>query len=106
MLSGRLNEIIIVEKLNVIKNEYGEEQTQDYVYKFKTRAEVNYNNGNRALENNEIFFSNDLTFIVRYYHDISELDRIKWDDKYYRILSIERNKKYQLINIKCTLWNE
>lgn len=106
MLAGRLNEIICVEELKIIKNEYGEEQTDNYVYKFKTRAEVKYNGGNRANENNEIFFANDVNFTIRYYHNISELDRIKWGDKYYRILAIERNRQYQLINLKCTLINE
>ena len=106
MIAGRLNEIIAIEELKIIKNEYGEEQTDNYVYKFKTRAEVNYNGGNRMVDNNELFFSNDITFTIRYYHNINELDRIKWNKNYYRILAIERNRQLQLINLKCVLINE
>lgn len=106
MIAGRLNEIIAIEELKIIKNEYGEEQTDNYVYKFKTRTEVNYNGGNRQIDNNELFFSNDVTFTIRYYHNINELDRIKWNKNYYRILAIERNRQLQLINLKCNLINE
>ena len=106
MIAGTLNEIITVEELEVIKNEYGEEQTQNYKYKYKTRAQVVYNSGNRTNDNNEIFFATDVNFQIRYYHNIKELDRIKWKDNYYRILSIERNRQFQFIKLKCTLINE
>lgn len=106
MIAGRLNEIITIEELKITKNEYGEEQTDNYIYKFKTRAEVKYNNGNRMVDNNELFFSNDVTFTIRYYHNINELDRVKWDNKYYRIIAIEKNRQLQLINLKCALINE
>lgn len=106
MIAGLLNEIITVEELNVIKNEYGEEQTHNYIIKFNTRAQVKYNSGNRTNDNNEIFFANDVDFYIRYYHNINELDRIKWKDNYYRILAIERNRQFQFIKLKCTLINE
>ena len=106
MLAGRLNEIITIEKLKVIKNEYGEEQTDNYVKKFSTRAEVKYNSGQRITDNNELFFAYDLTFTIRYYHDITELDRVIWRGEKYRILSVERNRQWQMINLKCELINE
>lgn len=106
MRAGALNEIITVEELKVIKNEYGEEQTTNYVKKFNTRAEVKYNSGQRIADNNELFFAYDLTFTIRYYHDITELDRIIWRGEKYRILSVERNRQWQMINLKCELINE
>lgn len=106
MLAGRLNEIITVEELKVIKNEYGEEQTTNYIKKFSTRAEVKYNSGQRITDNNELFFAYDLTFTIRYYHDIAELDRVIWRGDKYRILSVERNRQWQMINLKCELINE
>lgn len=106
MRAGVLNEIITIEELKVIKNEYGEEQTDNYVKKFSTRAEVRWNNGQRITDNNELFFAYDITFTIRYYNDIDELDRIIWNNKKYRILSIERNRQWQMINIKCELINE
>lgn len=106
MIAGRLNEIITVEKLQVTKNEYGEEQTDNFIFKFNTRAEVKYNSGSRTNDNNELFFSYDLTFTVRIYNDIDELDRIVWNGNRYRILSTERNRQFQLINIRGELINE
>lgn len=106
MRAGALNEIITIEELKVIKNEYGEEQTTNYIKKFNTRAEVKYNNGQRITDNNELFFAYDLTFTIRYYHDITELDRVIWRGEKYRILSVERNRMYQLINLRCQLINE
>lgn len=106
MIAGRLNEIITIEELKIIKNEYGEEQTDNYVKKFSTRAEVKYNSGNRTIENNDLFFAYDISFIVRYYHNISELDRVIWKNKPYRILSIEHNRQFQLMNLRCELINE
>lgn len=106
MLAGRLNEIITVEELKVIKNEYGEEQTTNYVKKFNTRAEVKWNSGQRIADNNELFFAYDLTFTIRYYHGITELDRVIWRGEKYRILSVEKNRQWQMINLKCELINE
>lgn len=106
MLAGKLNEIITIEELQIIKNEYGEEQTDRYAPKIRTRAEVRYNNGNRITDNNEIFFAYDVTFIIRIYHNITELDRVIYDNQPYRILAIEKNKQYQLLNLKCELINE
>lgn len=106
MRAGILNELILIEELEIIKNEYGEEQTNRYKPKIRTRAEVRYNNGNRISENNEIFFAYDVNFTTRIYHNVTELDRIIWDKKPYRILAIEKNRQYQLMNIKCELINE
>lgn len=106
MIAGNLNEVIEIEELQVVKNEYGEEQTKNYVHKMRTRAEVRYNSGNRILDNNELFFNYDITFTIRYYHNINELDRIIWNGNKYRIMSIERNRQYQLINLRCVLINE
>lgn len=106
MLAGKLKEMITIEELQIVKNEYGEEQTDKYIPKINTRAEIKYNNGNRITDNNEIFFAYDINFIIRIYHNITELDRVIYDNKPYRILAIEKNKQYQLLNLKCELINE
>lgn len=104
--AGILNEIITIEELKVIKNEYGEEQTDNYVKKFNCRACVRWNNGNRITDNNELFFAYDVTFTVRYYNDITELDRVIWNGEKYRILSIEKDREWQQIRLRCELINE
>lgn len=106
MKAGVLNEIIEIQEPIIIKNEYGEEMTENYSTKLKTRAEVSYNSGNKTADNNEIFFSYDITFTIRYYHNVSELDRVIWLNKPYKILSMERNRKFQLINLRCSMINE
>lgn len=58
------------------------------------RCGVKNNGGGRTIENNEIFYPYTKEFIVRYYHNIAETMRIKYNDKFYRILSIEPNVYY------------
>lgn len=106
MQAGTLNEIIRVERLKAINNEYGEIETEKYIPIIRTRANVKYNNINRTDDNNELFFSQDVTFIVRAYHNIMDLDRIIWNGGKYRILSIELNKPLQLKKIHTELINE
>ena len=107
MIAGRLNKIITVQKLNIIKNKFGEVEGEEWIDKLPNiRSQVTYQNGNRVDENNELFFAYQITFTVRIYHDIEELDRLVYNDKKYRILSIEENSEMQLKNIRCELINE
>lgn len=98
MRAGILTELITVLSPNIIVNEVGE-QTTEYLPKLTTRANVNWKTGNRNIENNEIVFDYTKDFKVRYYVDINEFDRILWNNKQYRIISIEPNKHYQELNI-------
>lgn len=105
MIAGLLKEIIEIYKPFQIKNEYGE--VEDAFEKaFKTKAQVIYNSGNRIVDNNEIFNEYRIQFIVRYYHNISENDRIKYDNKWYQIEAIEKSKQYQLQKLNCVIVNE
>ena len=107
MISGRLNKCIIIEKFKSTVNEFGEETAQ-YVSTYKTRADVLYDNGNRVNENGEIFFSYSKTFVVWYHYNnlITELDRILYGGKYYRIMSLEPVKENKMLYIKTELINE
>ena len=100
MEKGRLKERIYFEKLIVEKDEYGHE-VYNYVHSYSTRAEIKYTNGNRLIDNQEIVYDNTRTFIVLSYVPILDTDRIKYRDKYYRILSVndEYNKHNQKIVI-------
>ena len=107
MISGRLNKYITVEKLTSKVNEFGEE-TAVYETKYRTRADVVNDSGNRITENGEIFFSYNKTFILWYYHSklITEVDRILYDGKYYRILTLEPVKENKMLYVKTELINE
>lgn len=106
MQSGILTEIIHIERLQTVNNEYGEIETEIYKPHIRTRANVKYNSIGRTEDNNELFFAQDVTFIVRIYHDIRDLDRILWNGGKYRILSIEKNKQFQQKIIHTELINE
>ena len=71
-----------------------------------TRARVIHNNGNRPLQNSEVFYSYNKTFQVRIYVNVDEFDLIKYDNKFYRILSLDKNKEEQLITINTELVND
>lgn len=105
MQAGFLNNIIEFEKRIVTSNVYNE-QYVDYVKCSACRAQVIYNNGNRAIENNEMVVNYSPTFVIRQYHDINETMRIKFNGKYYRIISIVPNNKLQNKTILTELINE
>lgn len=105
MNAGRLNQIITVERPTISKDDYGANQTT-WNNIITTRADVQFDGGNRITENNEIIHSYTKTFTIRYYHKVDEKDRILWEEKHYRILSIEKDKDKQTITIRTELINE
>ena len=78
----------------------------DYEYKCSTRARVNYINGNREMSNDELVYTTDRTFIVRSYVPVTETDEIRYDNKRWIIISIDRIREYNDIVIRTTLRNE
>lgn len=105
MRAGTLTEIISILEPNVTTNDVGE-QTTEYLEIYKTKAKVEYDSGNREIENNEVVYNYSKTFKTRYYLKVDEYCRILWNGKQYRILSIEPNKQYQELTIKSELVNE
>jgi SPP1 family predicted phage head-tail adaptor len=105
MYAGSLKETIIFERPVDSKSEFGD-STIKWVTDRQTKASVEYSNLNRTTENDEIFFSADVIFRIRIYHKIQETMRIKWENRYYRILSIEKQRTQQQITIKTELINE
>lgn len=107
MIAGKLNKIITIQKQEIVKNKFGEVESEEWIDKLPNiRSQVTYRNGNRVDENNELVFAYDMCFTIRRYHKVDELDRIIYDDKKYRILSKEENDESQLINLFCELINE
>ncbi len=105
MRAGLLTEIIEIYSPSITSDEYGTQDTQ-YIIKQKTRARLTHNSGERKNENHEIVFNSNKTFELRKYIIIDELDRIKWNDKYFRILDIEPNRQNQEIKINCEIIND
>lgn len=105
MESGRLNEIITVERPTIDQNGFGGNDIH-WNEVIRTKAAVQFVSGNRTNENKEIVFNYSKIFTVRYYHKIDEKDRIEWNGKKYRILSLQYDKGKQFLRIVTELINE
>ena len=105
MIAGRLNEVIDIYSPNENVNEYGE-RTTEFVKTYTTRAKVEYSNGNRANENDEIVFNYSKRFFVRSYVPVTETCQVEWQKKRYRILTLEYRREYNDIIINTELINE
>lgn len=105
-----MNAALLKDKIGIFelvthKTEYGTIQTS-YEQKYSTRAFVKFNSETMTVSEGEIYFPITRTFIVRAHVPVIETDRIKWDDKWWRITSINRNKYYNDIEINTTIVNE
>lgn len=105
MRAGSLRHIITIEEPIITSNDYG---SQDVEWKeiINTRAEVIFNKGQRDSEGTEVYYDYNTTFKIRYYHNINDYMRIKYDGKYYRILSIQKEFYTQSVTIITELVNE
>ena len=89
---------ILKEKFDVYINkevitEFGNKQS-NWEKLYSVRCAVKNNGGGRTIENNEIVYPYTKEFIVRHYIQLAETYRLKYNDKFYRIISIEPNKYY------------
>lgn len=106
MESGLLKDIITFQEMTVTTDEYGHEITT-FTDAFTTRADVIWNNGNRIVSNEEIFYENTVSFVVRYYCPVEDTMIIVYQDKKYRIISINPDKElYRNKTIISELINE
>lgn len=105
MRAGLLNEVVTILEPSITINEVGEQSTE-YINKLTTKANVEHSTGNRQIENNEVVFNYSKTFKFRIYIDITELDRILWNNKQYRIISIEPNRQYQEQTVIAEMIND
>lgn len=105
MRAGLLQEDIEILKSTTVTNKYGE-QSSIWTVIATTKARLIHDSGARTEINNEIFYAYTKTFQVRYYVNVSEFDRIRWNNQLFRIISIEPNKQQQSLTIKTELVND
>lgn len=105
MRAGLLKDIIEIHKPQTTVNNVGEQSTT-YTKDCEIKARVLHGSGNRSVENDEVVYPYQKNVQVRIYQDINDFDRIKYDGKFYRILSIETNKDLQCKNILMEVVNE
>ena len=105
MKAGILKEHIEIYEPVTVTTDFGN-TTQTWQRFYTTRASVLHNGGTRLNQNDEIFYPNNKTFIVRHYVPVVEKMRIKFQGKMYQITSIIPNKWYNDKEIYTTLVNE
>ena len=91
MRCGLLKDKIDIYRPITSQNEFGE-MIQEYKPWYCTRSRVVSNGGSRELMNNEIFYPYRKIFEVHQYVDVKETDFIYYDNKRYRILSIDLDR--------------
>lgn len=77
-----------------------------YTLKYSTRAHIKFNSESQVVSEGEILFPVLRTFVVRAYVPVIETDRIKYDNKWWKITSINKNEYYNDIEIQTTLVNQ
>lgn len=105
MIAGRLNEVVKIYNVESTVNDYGE-RMEDYVLSMTTRARVDFNSGNRTNENDEIVYNYQKTFNIRSYVPVKDTSHIEWQEKMYRVLSVEKRREYNDIVVIAELINE
>lgn len=105
MRAGGLKKVIEFHKYTVSRDVMGA-QVVNYTLDKKARAEVLNISGNREVDNGEVFYEYDKDFVVRFYHNIDENDRIKYDGSFYRIMSVIPDEDNQMKTIHTQKVNE
>lgn len=105
MRAGSLRQIITIEKPITVRNDYGSQEV-NWEKVCETRAEVIYNRGNRESDGLEVYYDYSPTFKIRYYHNVDDYMRIKYENKYYRILSVQKEFYTQSVTIITELIND
>lgn len=105
MIAGRLNEVVKIYNVESTVNDYGE-RIEEYVLSMTTRARVDFNSSNRTNENDEIVYNYQKTFNVRSYVPVTDTSHIEWQEKMYRVLSVEKRREYNDIVVIAELINE
>lgn len=104
MNSATLRKPIQIYRLETKTTEYGTIEAE-YVLHYSTRANILFESQTQVNTNGEVFYPSTRMFIVRSYVDVVEQDRIRWDDKWWKITSINENEYYGNIEIRTTLVN-
>lgn len=104
-MAGQYNEVIMIYKSIETVNDYGERQITTQL-DYTTRAKVEETSGSRQNENNEIVYDHLKTFYVRSYVPITDTSIIEFDNRKWRVISIDKRREQNDIKIVTELINE
>ena len=105
MMAGQYNEIVKIYKSTETTNDYGE-RVVELVYICQTRAKVEASGGTRTNENNEIVYDLSKRFYVRSYIPVEDTTIIEYDGRKYRVITFDKRKENNDIQIVTELINE
>lgn len=105
MMAGQYNEVIKIYKSIETVNDYGEREITTQL-DYTTRSKVEETSGSRQNENNEIVYDHLKTFYVRSYVPILDTSIIEFDNRKWRVISIDKRREQNDIKIVTELINE
>jgi len=75
--------------------------TEAYTKSFECKAQVKVSSGGETLISDQIFPVYTKDFVIRYRSGIVETMRVKYNDEFYNIVSIEELKFRRTLVVKC-----
>lgn len=105
MQAGLLREIVQFQETQTKRDALGG-ISDEWVTIFTKRAQIKFASGSRKLVNGEVFNPFAITCKIRYCKDVNEKMRFIYDDRNYRIISINRDRIQQCTIIQAELINE
>lgn len=105
MQAGLLTEIIHFQESQLQRDELGG-LSDDWVDMFSKRADVKFASGSRKLVNGEVFNPLAITCKIRYCREVHEKMILTYEERKYKIISINRDRKQQCTIIQAELINE
>ena len=103
--AGLLRETVTIVAPVVTRNDYGEEVTT-WKEVATTRARVDFRNGTRAVEANEVVNPYTVTFVIRRFVELNGYMRLRWHGNEYAIQSINHEGHNQQQVIIASVINE
>lgn len=108
MVAGKLNKIIVLERMETKINEYGEEQEINFTPYCTTKAQVIFGGKAKNYLGEEVTYLDEVTFNLRFYfyNLIKPFDRVVYLGQIYDILTIIPDEDNKMTILKCKQHNE
>lgn len=105
MWAGLRNEVVDIMRYTNAPNEYGE-IVKTLTKEYTLRAKVNHLSGSRTVRNDEIQYPYAKTFVLRYNAPITEDNLIRWQNKLWRVQSIDNDRDMKQTVVITEIVNE
>lgn len=105
MQAGLLRDIVRFQEVQTQRDELGG-FSDEWVDVLTKRAEVRFASGSRKMANGEIYNPLAITCKIRYCRDVHEKMKLIYEEREYKIISINRDRLQQCTVIQAELINE